>query len=64
MNHIRLVAAREIRMGLRNPWAYSFIGIFAVFMMILLLVNAQGYVAGYSGVTGTMLNLVLYCCRS
>jgi len=60
MNHIRLVAAREIRMGLRNPWAYSFIGIFAVFMMILLLVNAQGYVAGYSGVTGTMLNLVLY----
>ncbi|MBD2847694.1 ABC transporter permease [Paenibacillus sp. IB182496] len=54
------VAVREVKTGFRNPWAYSFMALFAVFMLGLLLINGQGYVAGYSGVTGTMLNLMLY----
>src|SRR5690606_30504657 len=57
---IRLVALREIKTGFRNPWAYSFIILFAAFMLVLLLINSQGYVEGYSSVTATMLNLILY----
>jgi len=53
-------AIREVKLGFRNPWAYSFMGLFAVFMLCLLLINAQGYVQGYSGITGTTLNLILY----
>ncbi|MGO4693072.1 ABC transporter permease [Paenibacillus sp. 2TAB26] len=53
-------AIRELKLGFRNPWAYSFMGLFALFMLCLLLINAQGYVQGYSGITGTTLNLVLY----
>jgi len=54
------VAYREIRMGFRNPWAYSFMALFTVFSLALLLINAQNVVEGYSSVTSTMLNLVLY----
>lgn len=54
------IAAREMKIGFRNPWAYSFMALFALFMLSLLLINAQGYVAGYSGASGTMLNLTLY----
>ncbi|GIQ69561.1 ABC transporter permease [Xylanibacillus composti] len=60
MSHLATVASREIRLGFRNPWAYSFLGLFSLFMLILLLLNAQGYVQGYSGITATMLNLILY----
>jgi len=60
MTRMLQVAVREIRTGFRNPWAYSFLALFALFMLALLLINVQGYVRGYSGVTGTMLNLVLY----
>lgn len=54
------IAIREVKLGFRNPWAYSFMGLFALFMLCLLLINAQGYVQGYSGTTGTTLNLILY----
>ncbi|WP_171056062.1 ABC transporter permease [Paenibacillus sinopodophylli] len=54
------IAIREIKLGFRNPWAYSFMGLFALFMLCLLMINAQGYVQGYSGITGTTLNLILY----
>nr|WP_028562324.1 ABC transporter permease [Paenibacillus pinihumi] len=60
MNSLLHVAAREMKIGFRNPWAYSFMALFTLFMLSLLLINAQGYVKGYSGVSGTMLNLVLY----
>lgn len=60
MSRITHVAWREVRMGFRNPWSYSFMGLFAIFMLSLLLINSQGYVEGYSGITGTMLNLILY----
>lgn len=60
MRELGQVAVREIKIGFRNPWAYSFMALFALFMLSLLLINAQGYVSGYSGTTGTMLNLALY----
>jgi Cu-processing system permease protein len=60
VNEIGYVAAREIKIGFRNPWAYSFMALFALFMLSLLLINAQSYVKGYSGISGTMLNLALY----
>lgn len=60
MKQAGFVAAREMKIGFRNPWAYSFTALFALFMVSLLLINAQSYVTGYSGVSGTMLNLTLY----
>jgi len=60
MSHLLHVAIREMRIGFRNPWAYTFMGLFSLFMLALLLIQAKGYVQGYSGLTGTMLNLVLY----
>ncbi|MDQ0087072.1 Cu-processing system permease protein [Paenibacillus anaericanus] len=54
------VAGREIKMGFRNPWAYSFLILFSVFSLSLLLINSQNEVSGYSGVTGSMLSLILY----
>lgn len=60
MNEIRYVASREMKIGFRNPWAYSFTALFALFMLAMLLINAQGYVQGYSGSSSTMLNLTLY----
>ncbi|WP_193726784.1 ABC transporter permease [Paenibacillus guangzhouensis] len=60
MSETGYVAVREMKIGFRNPWAYSFMALFALFMFSLLLINAQGYVLGYSGMSGTMLNLALY----
>jgi ABC-type transport system involved in multi-copper enzyme maturation, permease component len=54
------VAVREMRMGFRNPWAYTFMALFTLFMFSLLVINAQDYVTGYSGASSTMLNLGLY----
>ena len=47
-------------MGFRNPWAYTFMALFTLFMFSLLVINAQDYVTGYSGASSTMLNLGLY----
>ena len=55
-----LVAQREMRIGLRNPWAWSFLALFSLFLGGLSLIHAQGYVAGYPGMTATMLNLILH----
>jgi Cu-processing system permease protein len=54
------IALREVKIGFRNPWAYSFMGLFALFSLSLLMIQSQNVVQGYSGVTGSMLNLVLY----
>jgi len=55
-----IVALREIKLGFRNPWAYSFLAIFSLFSMALLLVQSQNSLEGYTHTTGTMLNLILY----
>lgn len=54
------VARREIKMGFRNPWAYSFLFLFCTFSLSLLIINSQNIVEGYSGITGSMLSLILY----
>ncbi len=60
MKSVLQVALREVKIGFRNPWAYSFMGLFALFSLSLLLIQSQNVVEGYSGVTGSMLNLILY----
>ncbi|GIO44669.1 ABC transporter permease [Paenibacillus apis] len=60
LSDMLLVAKKEIRIGFRNPWAYSFLILFTVFSLSLLLINARYEVSGYSGVTGSMLSLILY----
>ncbi len=54
------IALREVKIGFRNPWAYSFMGLFALFSLSLLLIQSQHVMEGYSGITGSMLNLILY----
>lgn len=60
MKTVAVVAARELKAGFRNPWAYAFMALFAIFMLSLLLIQSQNYIEGYSGATGTLLNLILY----
>ncbi|MCJ8012474.1 ABC transporter permease [Paenibacillus sp. KQZ6P-2] len=60
MSDMMQVAKREIKMGFRNPWAYSFLILFSIFSLCLLIINSQNYVQGYSAVTGSMLSLILY----
>lgn len=59
-SEVLLIAKKEIKVGFRNPWAYSFLLLFSVFSLSLLLINARYEVIGYSGVTGSMLSLILY----
>ena len=54
------IALREIKIGFRNPWSYSFMVLFGLFSLSLLLIQSQNVVEGYSAVTGSMLNLILY----
>ncbi|MFF2912132.1 ABC transporter permease [Paenibacillus sp. NPDC057934] len=60
MTDILQVARREVKMGFRNPWAYSFLALFCTFSLSLLIINSQNIVQGYSAITGSMLSLVLY----
>ncbi len=54
------VAAREMRIGFRNPWAYSFMALFCLFSLSLLLLPTTGKGDGYTAATGSLLNLILY----
>lgn len=60
MTDLLQIAKREIKIGFRNPWSYSFLVLFSVFSLCLLLINSRNEVSGYSGVTGSMLSLILY----
>ncbi|RUS42434.1 ABC transporter permease [Cohnella sp. AR92] len=60
MLHLRAIALREIKLGFRNPWAYSFMALFALFSLALLLIQSQAGMSGYTSTTGTMINLILY----
>jgi Cu-processing system permease protein len=60
MSEMLQIAKRELKTGFRNPWSYSFLVLFCTFSLSLLLLNAQTPVQGYSGTTGSMLNLILY----
>jgi len=54
------VAGREMRLGFRNPWAYSFMALFCLFSLALLLMPSDRLAEGYSAAAGSMLNLMLY----
>ncbi|MGD8192169.1 ABC transporter permease [Brevibacillus ginsengisoli] len=54
------VAKREMRLGFRNPWSYSFLALFSFFTLALLVIQSQVQITGYTSTTGTMLNLILY----
>ncbi|WP_338462996.1 ABC transporter permease [Brevibacillus borstelensis] len=58
--HIDKIAKREIKIGFRNPWAYSFMALFSLFSLALLIIQSQSFMEGYTYTTGTMLNLILY----
>lgn len=51
---------REIRLGIRNPWAYSFLALFSLFCLALMAVQAEYSFGGYTHSTGNLINLVLY----
>ncbi len=59
MNRI-VIAKREIKVGFRNPWAYTFLALFTLFSLALMLIQSQNSMSGYTHTTGTMLNLILY----
>ncbi|SMF66056.1 Cu-processing system permease protein [Paenibacillus uliginis N3/975] len=60
MRAIRVIALREIKLGFRNPWSYSFMVLFALFSLALLAIQSQQGTVDYSGTTGAMINLILY----
>lgn len=56
------IARREIRLGFRNPWSYSFLLTFSIFVVALMLMNSNSQIGigNYTTLTGTMMNLLLY----
>lgn len=54
------IAQREIRIGFRNPWAYTFLALFALFNLSLLSIQSLSAVSGFTSHTAAMLNLILY----
>jgi len=55
------VAKREIKLGFRNSWTYSFLILLTIFTMtILLLQSGITSVQGYTDMTGTVINMTLY----
>jgi Cu-processing system permease protein len=55
------VAQREIKLGFRSSWTYSFLILLAIFTTaILLLQSSVATVQGYTDITGTVINMTLY----
>jgi len=58
---ILTVAVREIKLGFRNFWTYSFLILLTIFTIaILLLHSSVATVQGYTDMTGTVINITLY----
>lgn len=58
--HMYHIARRELKIGFRNPWSYSFLALFTLFTLALMVIQSRTYLEGYTYTTGTMLTLVLY----
>ncbi len=55
------MAQREIKLGFRSSWTYSFLVLLAIFTIaILLLQSSVATTEGYTDMTGTVLNMTLY----
>lgn len=58
---ILTVAKREIKLGFRNTWTYSFLILLTIFTIaILLLQSGVTTTQGYTDITGTVINMTLY----
>ncbi|MBO1002248.1 ABC transporter permease [Pseudogracilibacillus auburnensis] len=58
---ILTVAQREIKLGFRNSWTYSFLALLSIFTItILLLQSGVATTEGYTDITGTVMNMILY----
>ena|SRR5690625_1641593 len=58
---ILTIAQREIKLGFRNSWTYSFLILLSIFTIaILLLQSSVATVQGYTDMTGTVINMTLY----
>jgi len=61
MLRILTVAQREIKLGFRNSWTYSFLILLSIFTIaILLLQSGAATSEGYTDMTGTVMNMTLY----
>ncbi|CAB3391533.1 ABC transporter permease [Kyrpidia spormannii] len=62
MSAVWIIAKREMKLGYRNPWAYSFLALFSVFSLALVLIqsNRAAGLPAYTHATATMMNLILY----
>lgn len=58
---ILTVAQREIKLGFRNSWTYSFLVLLSIFTIgILMLHSGVATSSEYTDMTGTVINMVLY----
>ena len=52
---------REIKLGFRNFWTYSFLILLTIFTIAMLLLQSSvATVQGYTDMTGTVINITLY----
>lgn len=59
--HMLTVAHREIKLGFRNAWTYSFLILLSLFTVAILLLQSGGATTeGYTDMTGTVMNMTLY----
>lgn len=55
------VLKRELKLGFRNSWTYSFLILFTIFTgAILLLHSSVASIEGYTNMTGTIMNMTFY----
>src|SRR5699024_10386505 len=55
------IAEREVKLGFRNSWTYSFLILLSFFtLLIMLLQSGVQATEGYTDMTGTMMNMTLY----
>lgn len=55
------VFKRELKLGFRNSWTYSFLILFTIFTgAILLLHSSVASIEGYTNMTGTIMNMTFY----
>ncbi|WP_128895643.1 ABC transporter permease [Longirhabdus pacifica] len=55
-----IILNRELKVGFRNPWAYSFLTLFTLFSIFLILIQAQQGMEGYTSTTGSLLHFILF----
>ena len=61
MVRILTIAHREIKLGFRNSWTYSFLILLSIFTIALFLIQSGiPTIRGYTDMTGTVMNMTLY----